>query len=307
MNYLSLFSGIGGFEYGIQQSKYKDILNNIGYSEIDYHADSIYRKKFPNHRRLGDVREINTGKLKDFQLLIAGFPCQSFSNSGNKQGLDDTRGTLFYQIGRILQDKKPLYFLLENVQGLLWNKHGETFQTILGILTDLGYIVSWEILDPRLFGIPQRRPRLFIKGTLGKSGRFQIPVIRRCAEKVNPSINNKHIKIKTDTSKRYKEAMVGDGVRISRLNQKNGGRGRVQPNSVGTLLCSCNWGVVTDDMQVRKLTPKEYERLQGFPDDWTKYGADGEIISDYQRYKCVGNAVNTKVITHIFNNWELIE
>ena len=307
IKYLSLFSGIGGFEYGIQQSKYGNKLECVGYSEVNFYADTIYRNRFPTHRKLGNVRRIDTGELEDFELLVAGFPCQSFSNSGNKQGLDDTRGTLFYEIGRILADKKPKHFLLENVQGLLWNKNGRTFNTILGVLTQLGYIVSWEILDPRLFGIPQRRPRLFIKGVLGSECGFQIPVVRRYNEKTDTSINQEHLKINTDTSKGYKEAMIGDGVRVSRLSQKNGGRGRVQPSSVGTLMCNCNWGVVTDDLYVRKLTPVEYERLQGFPDDWTKYGVDGEIISDNQRYKCVGNAVNTKIITHIFNNWELVD
>ena len=249
-------------------------------------------------------RKIKTDELPRFELLVGGFPCQSFSNSGNKQGFDDTRGTLFFEIARILKDKRPKYFLLENVQGLLWNKGGETMQTIIRVLAEMGYNIQYEILDSRFFGVPQRRERLFIKGCLGKGCEFKFPTIRRYSEPIK-DLNGEHLKIRTDTSKGYKEANVGDGVRISRLNQKNGGRGRVQSDSVGTLMCSCNWGVVTPDLEIRKLTPLEYERCQGFDDGWTEFGVDGERISDNQRYKCVGNAVTVPVIKHIFDNWEL--
>ena len=305
MNYLSLFSGIGGFELGIQKSKYKNQLKCIGFSEVEENAIKIYRRHFPNHKWLGDVRKIRTEELPRFELLVGGFPCQSFSNSGNKQGFSDTRGTLFFEIARILKDKRPSYFLLENVEGLLWNKDGKTFQRILEVLTELGYIVSWEILDSRLFGVPQRRKRLFIKGVIANKCRFQIPIVRRYSEKTDLQVDSEHLKIRTDTVKGFKEAKVGDGVRISRLNQKNGGRGRVQSDSVGTLMCSCNWGVVTPDLEVRKLTPVEYERLQGFDDGWTEFGVDDVVISDNVRYKCVGNAVTVDVIKYIFDNWNL--
>lgn len=304
MNYISLFSGIGGFELGIQKSKYKDHLNCIGFSEVDENAIKIYRRHFPNHKWLGDVRKIKTDELPRFELLVGGFPCQSFSNSGNKQGFDDTRGTLFFEIARILKDKRPKYFLLENVQGLLWNKCGETMQTIIRVLAEMGYNIQYEILDSRFFGVPQRRERLFIKGCLGKGCEFKFPTIRRYSEPTK-DLSDEHLKIRTDTSKGYKEANVGDGVRISRLNQKNGGRGRVQSDSVGTLMCSCNWGVVTPDLEIRKLTPLEYERCQGFDDGWTEFGVDGEPISNTQRYKCLGNAVTVNVVRDIFNGWDL--
>ena len=307
MNYLSLFSGIGGFELGIQKSKYKNQLKCIGFSEVDESAIEIYNRHFPSHKWLGDAKEIRTEELPKFELLVGGFPCQSFSHCGFKQGFDDTRGSLFFEIARILSDRRPPYFLLENVQGLLWNKSGETFQTIVRILTELGYIVSWEILDSRLFGIPQRRQRLFIKGVIAERCGFKIPTVRRFNEKTNTPITSEYLKIRTDTTKGYKEASIGDGVRVSRLNQKNGGRGRVHSDAVGTLMCSCDWGVVTDDLKVRRLTPLECERLQGFDDDWTKFGKGGRLISETNRYKFMGNAVTVPVITHIFNNWELKE
>ena len=164
MNYISLFSGIGGFEYGIQQSKYGDDLECIGYSEIDKYAENIYQKHYPDHTRLGDARQIQTKDIPDFDLLVGGFPCQAFSNCGKRRGFDDTRGTLFFEIARLLQDKRPRYFLLENVRGLLHHDQGKTFQTILGVLSDLGYNVTWKILNSKDYGVPQNRERIYIKG-----------------------------------------------------------------------------------------------------------------------------------------------
>ena len=114
----------------------------------------------------------------------------------------------------------------------------------------------------------------------------------------------KKIKIITATKKGYDEVTYGDGVRLDHPGSKTG-RGRTQKKQVGTITCSCNWGTITNDGKIRKLTPLEFERVQGFEDNWTKYGDDGSEIPDSQRYKCVGNAVTTSVITHIINNWKL--
>lgn len=177
LRYLSLFSGIGGFELGIKNSKYGDDLVCVGYSEIDKYADSIYSRQFPPrvengirlHKPFGDVRHIETSDLPNFELLVGGFPCQAFSNAGKRRGFDDTRGTLFFEIARILTDKRPRYLLLENVKGLLYHNKGETFQTILRILAELGYDVQWEILNSKnVGGVPQNRERIYIKGYLGR-------------------------------------------------------------------------------------------------------------------------------------------
>ena len=164
MKYLSLFSGIGGFEVGILNSQYGDKLECIGYAEIDKYADSIYRKRFPEHKALGDVTKLKTSDLPDFDLLVGGFPCQAFSIAGKRRGFDDTRGTLFFEIARILKDKRPRYFLLENVKGLLSHDKGKTFKTILEVLSDLRYDVTWEVLNSKNHGVPQNRERIFIKG-----------------------------------------------------------------------------------------------------------------------------------------------
>ena len=146
MNYLSLFSGIGGFEVGIQKSRHKDNLKCISYSEIDKYAESIYSRHFPKHNNLGDVREIKTDELPRFDLLVGGFPCQSFSNSGHKQGFDDTRGTLFFEVERILREKKPFGFVLENVEGLVNHDRENAKDPIVS--TELGMITECRLLHP---------------------------------------------------------------------------------------------------------------------------------------------------------------
>ena len=145
IKYLSIFSGIGGFEYGMQQSNKE--FECIGYSEVDKFAKSIYKNHFPGHKDLGDATKIRTEELADFDLLVGGFPCQAFSMAGYRKGFDDTRGTLFFELARILKDKRPKYFLFENVKGLLSHDKGKTFQTILEVLSDLGYDVEWCVLN----------------------------------------------------------------------------------------------------------------------------------------------------------------
>ena len=209
MRYLTLFSGIGGFELGIQQA-YEDnfkcehfceksikekceqrgfgatveqceILRNsdrstplcIGYSEIDKYAIQVYKKHF-NHKNYGDCTKIITSELPDFDLLVGGFPCQAFSIAGKRRGFDEARGTLFFDIARILADKKPRNFILENVKGLLSHDSGRTFTTIIRILSTMGYFVEWQVLNAKNFGVPQNRERVFIVGHLGGQPRRKV-------------------------------------------------------------------------------------------------------------------------------------
>jgi len=355
MEYFSLFSGIGGFELGIEKalhniektqternkksrsngsdidrepralrgskpttrigiqkgyvesykSKYKkkdtkcrhrmDIgWNNgearcIGYSEINKYANEIYKKHFPEHKNYGDATQINTGELPDFDFLVAGFPCQTFSYAGERKGFDDARGTLFFEIARILRDKRPRYFLLENVKGLLSHDEGKTIQKMFGVLTDLRYQFEWQVLNSKDFGVPQSRERIFIIGYSGKERRPKIFPIRRKngkniekpGEKIvssvitNPYIiHNIYGGFKEEKPREFKE--------YSQTIRTPKGGGHI-PN-------------VIEGMQLRKLTPVECERLQGFPDNWTAG------ISDTQRYKCVGNAVTVNVIEAIYYN-----
>lgn len=255
IKYFSMFSGIGGFEVGMKNSRYGDELECVGFSEVNKYAISIYSRWFPNHRNFGDATTIDTSELDDFSLLIGGFPCQPFSICGKQQGLNDVRGTLFFEIARVLKDKRPKYFLFENVKGLVFNNGGGTFKTILGVLSELGYDVLWQTYNSCHYGVPQHRQRLFIKGYSRE----------QCGHEI------------LDVG----ETVAGSEQREEKVKQEN------------------------DEFIIRRLTPIECERLQGFEDNYTKYGCNEELISDSQRYRLLGNAVTTNVVEHIFNKWDL--
>ena len=237
------------------------------------------------HKNYGDASKINTADLPDFDLLVGGFPCQAFSIAGLRRGFEDTRGTLFFEIVRILADKRPRYFLLENVKGLLSHDSGKTFQTILGVLTNLGYDTQWAVLNSKNFGVPQNRERVFFAGCLGGWGGREVFSFGEC-RKVNPE--------KDAQRNAYCQQGGNDKHRGTyiRTDQPCSQAGRDKPDSVNSIRRES----YTDDMRIRRLTPTECERLQAFPDGWTEFGADGQRISDTQRYKCLGNAVTTSVV-----------
>jgi len=196
MKYLSLFSGIGTAEKGIEQayerysginraekstktdlcrSRTSSVVDRerdgwqsgtacIGYAEIDRFAASIYKYHWPHVRNYGDATRIVCDELPDFDFLVAGFPCQSFSIAGKRQGFNEARGTLFFEIARILSHKRPRHFLLENVKGLLSSDDGKVYTTILRILSDLDYRVETVVLNSKHYGVPQNRERVFFIG-----------------------------------------------------------------------------------------------------------------------------------------------
>lgn len=371
MRYFSMFSGIGGFEIGIQRAysnkQSSEVIKDgqgrdrdtneagdnvlsasgsaplcIGFSEVDKYAISIYQKHFPNHKGYGDATKINTADLPDFDLLVGGFPCQAFSIAGKRAGFQDTRGTLFFEIARILTDKRPRNFLLENVKGLLSHDNGKTFQTILKILTDIGYYVEWQVLNSKDFGVPQNRERVFIVGYLGGTSR---PQVFPLGQSERENVSSKREVNQLNQPIHLNDRIYGkDGLSLT-LNTMQGGRrqpkvmlsehrtelgkqtrkefrekeGRdstlrgkdhkeYRPNSHELANCLTTgdrviekW--VLEDMKIRRLTPTECERLQGFPDGWTEKGIDikGNCvpISDTQRYKVLGNAITTNVVTEI--------
>lgn len=315
----SMFSGIGGFELGIEKSNVNATF--VGHCEIDKYAESIYMNHYDN-KNYGDARLINANELPNFELLTGGFPCQSFSISGNRKGFDDTRGTMFFEIARILKDKRPRYFLLENVRNLLSHDKGETFKRILTILTDMGYIVEWDLLNSQNFGLPQRRERVFIRGySRRRTSTEEILHFRKsCEETMEINLNSCN-QLNND-KKRYQDGRIysKDGLSICINSRGNNGWYVIDEDK----FCPCTQDdtffavttrprgmpfrkkqdnyVVYKDKTIRRLTPLECERLQGFPDNYTQYGVNGELISDTQRYKCIGNAVSTNVITWIVNN-----
>ena len=349
MKCLDLFSGIGGFHLGLIQAGFK--FDWVGYSEIDKYAKQTYKKNFPNSEDLGDVTTIRPEDLpKDIGILSGGFPCQTFSIAGKRAGFNDTRGTLFFEIARILRYfkgiRKPIpYFILENVKGLLNHDDGRTFNTIYGVLADLDYTVECQLLNTRWF-LPQNRERIYIVGHLGKrSGRKVFPIgendslfdkkgrankRRTQAEystTVRDGISSKadgtfvivDKKLNKKNNQDYAANLSGGGhsggnhsdMDLIRLNQigiidkdvigrkvyspdgvyiTRDSRDNSKPGISGSLRASRTLELGVPGTSIRRLTPTECERLQGFPDGWT------EGQSDTQRYKQLGNAVSVPVV-----------
>lgn len=341
MRYFSAFSGIGGFELGIKQA-HESISNQaggeqskeerkherdnvhpqgertpicIGYSEIDKYAIQIYQKHFPQHKNYGDATKINTRELPDFDFFVGGFPCQAFSIAGLRRGFDDTRGTLFFDIARILHEKQPRLFLLENVKGLLSHDDGGTFKTIIATLTELGYDLQWQVLNSKDFGVPQNRERVFIIGNFRGTAQPKVfPIV--------PSNPKGLIEITTGADE---ASRVYDTAGIARTIKNGGGMGAKTGLYIPTIRATeykggDNQTIIVEDFypdrarifegsptlrsgreglkvmqqtKIRRLTPMECERLQGFPDGWT------EGVSDTQRYKTLGNAVTVNVVREI--------
>jgi DNA (cytosine-5)-methyltransferase 1 len=300
IRYFSMFTGVGGFELGLVGS-YGKSWQCIGFSEIDKYTNQLLAKKFPNVKNYGDATKIEADKLPDFDMLCGGFPCQSFSIAGKRRGFEDTRGTMFFHIARILEVKKPRLVFLENVKGLLNHNKGQTFKVIIQTLSELGYDVQWMVLNSKFFGVPQNRERVFIIGSLRGTTRPEILPFRQISSEVNELCGQQTNSIKA----RY--TAIGDGsyVTKSKFNAQacayrtrtycnQPGRIEMRKDNIANQLTSVMKDSITfDGMKIRRLTPIECERLQGFPDGWTNG------FSDTQRYKMMGNAVTVNVIRAI--------
>lgn len=163
MKFFEAFAGIGGFHEGIIRANPN--AECVGYSEIDKYACAIYEKRYPGVKNYGNIRDIKTSELPTFDLLVGGFPCQSFSIAGKRLGFEDTRGTLFFELARILNDCRTSYFCFENVRGLVSHDKGRTFKTIIETLDELGYDLQWQVVNSSNY-VPQNRERIFIVGNL---------------------------------------------------------------------------------------------------------------------------------------------
>lgn len=306
VRYLSLFSGIGGFELGLAAAgeKLGIDFDCVGYSEIDKWALRTYERHF-SHRALGDVTQIEPAALPEFDLLVAGFPCQPFSTAGDRLGFDDERGTLFFDVARILQHARPRHFILENVKGLLSHGSGETFKDIVRVLTGMGYFLEWSVICSSAHGVPQARERIFIIGHLGGiPGRLVFPLGNNVGRKVDGDPKRSRY------GDRVFDSPVTDtpaGELTGFVRSKEPGRPMVwATRSIATTI-DANYGAGmgnggnrthvgrVDDgvLRLRKLTPLEAERCEGLPDNWTA----GHSAT--QRYRQVGNAVVPQVVEAI--------
>ena len=335
MKWLSLFSGIGGFDLALEKAGH----TVIGACEIDEYARQIFQKRFPYVPLHGDATKLNPEDLPDFDAICAGFPCQTFSIAGNRLGFEESRGTLFFEIARIAKQKRPRYLLLENVKGLLSHDNGRTFAEILATLDELGYDAEWQVLNSKYY-VPQNRERIFIIGYLrteprpkifpfgqehklsddaghreqesGTGIRSEVSTIDSRYGALRNSgetyITEPKLNVLKDSDQDTYRLYGSDGISRSLrahpggfgkmtglydvtpvltpdrpIKRQNGRRFKEDGDPSFTLTAQDKHGILSDN-KIRRLTPTECERLQGFPDGWTKG------ISDTQRYKCLGNA-----------------
>jgi len=307
MKVFSTFTGIGGFELGIDKAAAAagQKIEYVGYSEIDQRCISVYEKHFKGVQNYGDITKIDAEALPDFDCLVGGFPCQAFSILGRGRGFEDTRGTLFFDLARILQAKRPKLFVFENVKGLTLHDNKRTFRTIIKTIDELGYDCQWQVINSTNHSVPHNRDRIIIVGHLRGSGRPQVFPFSRATGKDNQQRDNSkarasqpQVRIPEATVAGYAMASPGQAVNLSMPNSRSR-RGRV--SDVSPTLDTGMWiYTVAPDGRLRRLTPTECERLQAFPDGWTKTGILGEEFTDRQRYKMLGNAVTTNVIQSVF-------
>lgn len=315
----STFTGIGGFEKGIEEALGRDRVEFVGYSEILPSAIAVYRHHWPEHRNYGDITKIDAKSLPDFDLIVGGFPCQSFSCAGARRGFEDTRGTLFFDVARIVKEKRPGVVMLENVKGLLYHDKGNTFKTIVGALDELGYDVQWCVFNSKYFGVPQNRNRIYIVGHLRGQTRPKIYDSLKELREIEKENRERVCGSTLTASGAGHWAKTGSNVVASTL--------MAQIHGTPDRMLGAN--LVEEAPGFRNLTPVECERLQGFPDGWTAKGlfqkgdmvwtgeininsagqraphmvfAQGDTASDLldsERYKLCGNAVTTNVVRHV--------
>jgi len=294
MKFFDLFCGVGGFRLGMEANG--NVC--IGSCEIDKYARQTYAKNFGHEPKYKDVREIKPSELPDFDCLCAGFPCQAFSIAGKRRGFDDTRGTLFFEIMRIAREKQPSILFLENVKGLLSHDKGETFKTIIESMDELGYDVEWQVLDSSHW-VPQHRERIFIIGHLRGKSRSQVFSSHNTFKNQDDrNTNSKKEGISatlTTKQDRYPNAgfVVEPISSLDRDTYRGNGRRMKSNNEDAFTVTSMDRHGIRLNGKYRFFTPLECERLQGFPDNWTKG------VSDVQRYKQTGNAVTAPVVEYV--------
>lgn len=320
MRFLDLFAGIGGFRLGMERAGHEC----IGFCEIDKFARASYKAIHDTKREI-ELHDITTvsdefiQSIEHVDVICGGFPCQTFSIAGNRKGFEDTRGTLFFEIARFTSILKPRILFLENVKGLLNHDKGRTFETILQTLDELGYNVEWQVLNSKNFGVPQNRERVFIIGRLrGTGGRKVFPIGGEsknvnCVRQIGNLIQTNSFGGNPHRGRVYcingispcLNCMGGGGrepkiLQIARgFNQ--GGVHNIAPTITKNSYHENNFLIIKDvvnrDFKIRKLTPKECWRLQGFP-DWA-FERAAKVNSNSQLYKQAGNSVTVNVIEAI--------
>jgi len=289
--FIDLFAGIGGLRIPFEELGGSCVFS----SEIDKTAVRMYAANF-NEMPDGDISDIPVDKIPDNDILLAGFPCQPFSIMGNGNGFADTRGTLFFEIDRILKGKQPEAFLLENVKRLVSHDNNRTFKTILGKLELLGYYTHWKVLNALDFGLPQKRERVIIVGfktnypfIFPKSMENKIPLSELLEH--HDKVDKKHFASEEIINKR-RERVNGKEIPKPSIWHENKA-GNIGVNDFACALragASYNYQLVDG---IRRFTPRECLSLQGFPKDFKI------VVSDHQVRKLTGNSVPIPMIREV--------
>jgi DNA (cytosine-5)-methyltransferase 1 len=313
IKFIDLFCGVGGIRLGMESQKFKCVFS----SDINIECQKNYSLNFCE-QPLGDITEIDEKIIPDHDILCAGFPCQPFSISGKQKGFEDTRGTLFFEICRILNEKKPPVVFLENVKHLVHHNGGKTLKTIIEKLEELGYSVSWKVLNGSDFGVPQNRERIIIIGSL--LGTFDFSKIKTIERKrlvdfldadgkfeyLDPS----EYTLIDNPKQQPASGLIFAGYRnksIRKVGVRPGtehlSRVHKQPNRIYSALgihptlpsqeSSGRYFILTTDNRVRKLTINECWRIMGFPESYKK------VSSVCEQYKQLGNSVCIPMISAV--------
>lgn len=307
--FIDLFAGIGGFHYALSSFGAACVFA----SEIDEKASKTYQN---NHNLMpaGDITKINESDIPTHDILCAGFPCQAFSVSGKQKGFEDTRGTLFFDIARIVDYHKPKVLFLENVKNFIKHDAGNTLKTVVNVLEKMGYNVKYEVLNTSNFGLPQNRERVYIVAFRNDidSINFQFPIVNiksSLAEilekepKDGKVIDRNDISIEKDYTPQtniFGELEIPN--RPSQIGKVNkGGQGERIYHPLGHAItlsaygggAGSKTGLYKIDNVIRKLSPRECARLQGFPEEF--------IIpkSISEAHKQFGNSVSINVLQYI--------
>ena len=312
---IDLFAGIGGIRLGFDKV-FRENIETVFASELDEKAKETYRANFKDKFDInGDITKIKEIEIPEHDILLAGFPCQAFSLAGLKKGFEDARGTLFFDVARIAEYHKPKVVFCENVKNLVNHDRGKTFKVITRILENLGYKVYEKVLNSKNFGVPQNRERIYIVAFREDidSSDFSFPEETADSKVIADIMEEKEVSPKYYLSDVYLDSLVrhkerheskgnGFGYEIKKLDEIAntlvcGGMGRERNLIIDRRLT--NFTPVThikgkiNEKYIRKMTPREWARLQGFPDDF-KF-----VVADTHLYKQFGNSVTVSVIEAI--------
>ena len=312
---IDLFAGIGGIRLGFEQA-FKDEIKTVFVSEWDNKAVETYKANFKCDKNIvGDITKVDEKEIPKHDILLAGFPCQAFSLAGRQKGFEDARGTLFFDVARIVKYHKPKVVFCENVKNLVNHDRGRTFRVIKNILDELGYRVFYKVLNSKDFGVPQNRERIYIVAFRSDIAPLSFDFPRSSGRQTlikdiieENVVSSKYYLSTTylESLKRHKERHMAKGNGFGYEIRDNesiagaivcGGMGRERNLIVDNRLTDFKpvthiKGEVNKEF-IRKMTPREWARLQGFPEEFKL------VVADTHLYKQFGNSVTVPVIKAI--------